>query len=540
MKCYYEVLGVTQDVCDEDLRKSYRRLALQFHPDKNPNNEEEAKAKFQEIQNAYEVLSDPQERAFYDRNRDSILHGEEDGSALKEEIHLYKYFCASCYTGFDDSERGFYTVYRRAFESIAAKDMKYMDEEEEISIPNFGRSDTDLEDVAIFYAYWQSYCTSMSFCWFDKYDIRQATKRWVEKQIEKENKKIRDKAKKEFNEEVRSLVSFVRKRDKRWEARKKLLEDKVAENARKQQEYQERQRELRRKKVEETMEKQKENILQYERKLKEMESHYDAEWGIVSDDDLDEAESEGEEEKENVELMMEGLYCVACEKLFKSEKAFINHENSRKHKERQASLASFMKEEELAYGGEEENHLNHDVEEKLSSLSSGEEAKVSSSSRKKKKKKKKLVKDILSSESTKTESTRRKSKNNKQTLGEDLIKLNLSDDDSKDEETESKSVTSSHVDTVSNEAVGDTVSNEGVVNGSSITDDVDIKKQKLKGKKAKDTKKKLQQKNNDSQKVENVCSVCNEKFESKNKLFSHLRSSGHAIVKVQTSKKKKK
>ena len=45
--------------------------------DKNPDNEEEAKLLFQEIGNAYEVLSDPQERAFYDRNRENILHGKD-------------------------------------------------------------------------------------------------------------------------------------------------------------------------------------------------------------------------------------------------------------------------------------------------------------------------------------------------------------------------------------------------------------------------------------------------------------------------------
>lgn len=75
MKCHYEILGVDQDATDDDLKKSYRKLALKWHPDKNPDNAEEAKKQFQLIQAAYEVLSDPQERAWYDKHRDAILLG---------------------------------------------------------------------------------------------------------------------------------------------------------------------------------------------------------------------------------------------------------------------------------------------------------------------------------------------------------------------------------------------------------------------------------------------------------------------------------
>ena len=63
---YYEVLGVARDADDETLKKSYRKLALQFHPDRNPGNPE-AEAKFKELGFVYEVLSDPEKRAAYDR-----------------------------------------------------------------------------------------------------------------------------------------------------------------------------------------------------------------------------------------------------------------------------------------------------------------------------------------------------------------------------------------------------------------------------------------------------------------------------------------
>jgi len=63
---YYEVLGVSRDASIEDIKKAYRRLALQYHPDRNPGNKE-AEEKFKEISEAYAVLSDPQKRAQYDR-----------------------------------------------------------------------------------------------------------------------------------------------------------------------------------------------------------------------------------------------------------------------------------------------------------------------------------------------------------------------------------------------------------------------------------------------------------------------------------------
>ncbi|XVF34446.1 hypothetical protein REPUB_Repub18cG0059600 [Reevesia pubescens] len=64
---YYNILKVNKNATDDDLKKSYRRLAMKWHPDKNPNNKKEAEAKFKQISEAYEVLSDPQKRAVYDQ-----------------------------------------------------------------------------------------------------------------------------------------------------------------------------------------------------------------------------------------------------------------------------------------------------------------------------------------------------------------------------------------------------------------------------------------------------------------------------------------
>ncbi|EEF42214.1 dnaJ homolog subfamily B member 1 [Ricinus communis] len=68
---YYNILKVNRKAADDDLKRAYKRLAMKWHPDKNPLNKKEAEAKFKQISEAYDVLSDPQKRQIYD------LYGEE-------------------------------------------------------------------------------------------------------------------------------------------------------------------------------------------------------------------------------------------------------------------------------------------------------------------------------------------------------------------------------------------------------------------------------------------------------------------------------
>ena len=63
---FYEILGVARNASDDEIKKSYRKLAMKYHPDRNPDSKE-AEAKFKEAKEAYEMLSDPQKRAAYDQ-----------------------------------------------------------------------------------------------------------------------------------------------------------------------------------------------------------------------------------------------------------------------------------------------------------------------------------------------------------------------------------------------------------------------------------------------------------------------------------------
>lgn len=578
-------------------------MALQWHPDKNPDNLQEAKLQFQLIQSAYDTLSDPQERAFYDRNRESILKGKASGEDRKPEtMDLFAYFSTSCYSGFNDSEKGFYTVYRKIFDRIAAKDMEYMDDEEEFVIPNFGRSDTDLEDVSQFYGYWMSYCTQMSFAWADQYDVREAKSmgRWVEKKIEAENKKCRVKAKKEFNEEVRTLVAFAQKRDKRWKERKRQLEAKVAENRKKLESEQKRQREERLKLIEESQEKEKANMSAYEEQLREMEARFADEWGLSDsesdynedeyledleegDGDEDGGELEVEEGAEEEEIIYDDLFCVACNKSFKTDKAMESHERSKKHRESVSRLKAKMNaENELFLDGEdlEEHQLEQDEVD----------GSPDNSSKKKKQEAKADRKEFVEDDSEK-ENEAESEKENDPEKDDSLFRLycapcnksfktenameaherakkhrdivsrikasEIKENQKNDiEQVKSKAFKKKKNKNIKHSNDSDEENSQNEVNVDSTihedtnTEEEDDAQPKLKGKKAKDARKKARETNssqvaNGTEEKPSTCSVCKQEFPSRSKMFSHIKVTGHAALKndpsvAATGKKGKK
>ena len=76
---YYKTLGVEKNATEEELKKAYRKLAIKWHPDKNPNNNDEAEKRFKEISEAYEVLKDKEKRKIYDRFGKDGLNANNSG-----------------------------------------------------------------------------------------------------------------------------------------------------------------------------------------------------------------------------------------------------------------------------------------------------------------------------------------------------------------------------------------------------------------------------------------------------------------------------
>ncbi len=86
---YYEILGVVKDADADTIKKAYRKLAMQFHPDKNPGNPE-AEEKFKEAAGAYEILSDAKKRAQYDQYGHNAFRG--GGAGFQDVDDIFSHF----------------------------------------------------------------------------------------------------------------------------------------------------------------------------------------------------------------------------------------------------------------------------------------------------------------------------------------------------------------------------------------------------------------------------------------------------------------
>ena len=241
IRCHYDVLQVARNADEITIKKAHRKLALKYHPDKTGGCEEAAK-EFRLAQQAYECLSDPPERKWYDEHREMILRGGTTGDSpddFKESSFIFDvttFHFAGCYDGYGDNDGGFFQVYRNVFESIVIGEREGWISEgnlDETEMPNahlpsdFGSGNTPYVDVSAFYNNWEGFTSCLSFAYADTYDIREAESRYAKRRIKEENQKARKIARKERVEEVIQLVLFVKKRDPRvMAAREKALQEK--------------------------------------------------------------------------------------------------------------------------------------------------------------------------------------------------------------------------------------------------------------------------------------------------------------------------
>lgn len=326
MRCHYEVLAVERAATPAEIKKAFHKSALKWHPDKHQKNNissDEATLRFQEIQSAYEVLSDAQERKWYDDHREQILRGDDgqsDGVSGDDELNLFKYFSPTVYSGFGDDPRSFYSVYGELFAKLDGLDMEAS--EGVTAAPVLGDKQTPMDEVLEFYQHWQSYVTPRSFSWMDEYKTTDAPSRAIRRAMEKENKKLRNAAKKAFTTEVRELVDFVRRRDQRMIAFQKQKE--------KEKEQQRREEEAKKKAKQAAYETERLAFQQQERERWENES---MQTSRHTDQHIEE-----ELEKLRKKLDADVLLCDICRKTFKSPKQLNVHLTSKKHRDMEIEL----------------------------------------------------------------------------------------------------------------------------------------------------------------------------------------------------------
>ncbi|CAG9860022.1 unnamed protein product [Phyllotreta striolata] len=534
MKCHYEVLEVSRDADEAEIKTAYRKLALKWHPDKNLDNVDFAKEQFQIVQQAYDVLSDRQERAWYDNHREQIIRGASSEFEDKS-LDVFQYFTATCFKGYNDDEDGFYTVYRDIFEKLAKEDMEFMDDKEEFcNIPSFGYSESSPENVSEFYAYWLNYSTKKSYVWLDPYDIKDIRDRRYIKMVEKENKKIRQKARKERNDEIRALAAFVRKRDKRVVQQKKLQEQKLLENKMKReslnkQKRLERQREL----ANAAGQPEWAKFDNVKSELEEIEKTLAEQFG----EELSNSEDEEEEEDIN------DLYCVVCSKLFKTPKAFQNHESSKKHKENVEIMRQTMIEEDEDETDLEEEENESDLVEDENECDLVEDENECDLGEDEKTPNELEESDELSDKELSTNSKSKKNKKKrgiKVVLDEEIVEelpINIEtcpDEDNFDFPTNKNQKKK-------NKRKPKT-KNTSNVQSESMTDTPDIKVENGNNKTKDNRVNKKDKTSNNIQELDldHNCVTCKSNFSSKNKLFDHLVKTGHGVYIPPTVKNKPK
>lgn len=507
-KCLYETLHISKSATDAEIKKAYRIQALAHHPDKNPDRQEQAEEAFKAIQHAYGVLSDPHERAWYDAHRDQILRGKDPVSGQSHassatQVNLFAYFTNSAWKGYD-GEGGFYNVFETLFEQLWKEETAASEKEKARPAPKFGNAGTPWEQVRSFYQEWEPFSSSKSFAFGDKWNLADAPNREYRRAMEKENKKQRAKFKKEFNNNVRELVKFVKKRDprviKRREQEEKEREER--EKARKQREQMEKEekrgeaqrvKEAREAVLEEDADALDEILagIALDEKIERRKQRRRARG---TDDDSDNDTPDNDEQNSNSEIddeeqfsseeeLVEDLYCIACKKAFRTAAQKADHERSKKHKAATAKMKRQVLQEEQQFVREgAKSDSDGNVSEDNDAADTEHSASVLTSKSKKKRKRKARMQSYQSTKDSGAE--------------EDQGAVDQNTTSEWDEKEKGRS-----------EAEGKP-------------------KEKALSKKE---KRKLREEKKKASAAVHKCNVCSEEFPSRTKLMKHVNAKGHAL-----------
>ncbi|ANB12541.1 Jjj1p [Sugiyamaella lignohabitans] len=504
-KSLYEILGVEPDATDAELKKAYKKQALLLHPDRNFDRVEEATTKFAKVQAAYDILSDPQERAWYDSHGSEGRPGSNEpeyGGKITKQEELERYLDPALYVNVASQPDDFYSLIDTLFQQLAQEEHEAAldaaggsENTNDLNLPHFpafgnAKSNWSVE-VKPFYDSWSSFSSIKSFVWENIYRSWDAPDRRSRRAMEIRNKKIQDAARNEFNVTVRNLVKLIKQKDPRVKAHNKKNRNKADDANSKEQAKRDRKRHT----------------------AKKQEEYEEQEWEKVGPDDI--LANINDDSEDDVVDVFE---CVVCDKIFKNKKQLSAHELSKKHIKNLKDLQREMRREGVELGFDEDNDSLNESENDLEE---------------------KIVENTTSVESdSPTPPEVRNGGNSKPNVQSRFAALDLSDNDDGDQDVE-PTPEKSRNDEGKDEGKDDRI-NEGT-QGDPTLEDLLAQLEDSRGSSRSSTpkptsgkpakgkaKQRRQKKNQIESEFANKCSVCQTVFPSRNKLFEHVKLSGHA------------
>lgn len=217
----YDLLGVDRTADASALKRAYRMRALELHPDRNFGHAEEATANFAKVQAAYDILTNIDERKWYDSHEDDLGYHEYNQKVTKTS-EILAYLNPAFQRTLDPNKDEMYRLASEFFERLKHEEFEAAFDQgralTDIAVhdaPPFGHIDTPWSEVKRFYDIWGTFVTIKRFEWEDVYPVHHALDRRSRRDFENKNRHLREAAKKIFSKNVRNIVSDLRQADVR-------------------------------------------------------------------------------------------------------------------------------------------------------------------------------------------------------------------------------------------------------------------------------------------------------------------------------------